>query len=241
LYVLATHTLLAATIIGPLKVERVDSSLVVTGIAPALPPSTKLRVQVEEIDNAPLGRSDPTMEDRDVRILPDHTFVAKLSCQEQYSAKGRSKPCGVPPFPDGKYQLQIRSHFNRSWQTIAVLKAVGVEVDSEGRSDLGNPRLLPDSPDLKQDDNSRFLKTVRTVVVGDPTSKTASKFRPAQVEKKILTGVRIGMTTGEVEASTWGKPRSIHRTIVADHVHEQWVYSGGYLYFDNGIPTGIQN
>jgi hypothetical protein len=239
---LVTHPLVAATIIGPVRVERVDSALVVTGIASALPPNTKLWVQVEKIDNSLLSRSDPAMEDRDVRILPDHTFVARVLCAEQFSAKGRSNACGVPPFPDGKYQLLISSHFNRSWQSVTVLKAVGVEVDSDGRSGLGNPKLLPVSPDLTHDEYSRFLKAVRTVVVGDPASKTASKFHPAQVEKKVRTGVTIGMTSDEVEDSSWGKPRSVNRTVVAGHIHEQWVYSGSsFLYFDDGILTAIQN
>jgi len=33
----------------------------------------------------------------------------------------------------------------------------------------------------------------------------------------------------------------VNRTVTAGHVREQWVYPVGYLYFDNGILTAIQN
>lgn len=53
--------------------------------------------------------------------------------------------------------------------------------------------------------------------------------------------VRIGMTAEMCRAS-WGSPYEINTTITAGGRHEQWVYSmKTYLYFDNGILTGIQN
>jgi hypothetical protein len=54
-------------------------------------------------------------------------------------------------------------------------------------------------------------------------------------------GVHIGMSETEVLQSKWGRPESVNRTITADGRHEQWVYSGGYLYFDDGVLTSIQN
>jgi hypothetical protein len=55
-------------------------------------------------------------------------------------------------------------------------------------------------------------------------------------------GVRIGMTSDDVLASSWGRPQSINRTTNAYGTHEQWVYGrGSYLYFDNGKLTSIQN
>lgn len=55
-------------------------------------------------------------------------------------------------------------------------------------------------------------------------------------------GVRIGMTQQEVLDSSWGKPKSINKTTNQYGTHEQWVYSmTGYLYFDDGILTSIQN
>lgn len=52
----------------------------------------------------------------------------------------------------------------------------------------------------------------------------------------------IGMSKEEVlKESTWGKPEKINTTIVLNTVHEQWCYDNDkYLYFDDGILTGIQ-
>jgi len=54
-------------------------------------------------------------------------------------------------------------------------------------------------------------------------------------------GVSIGMSEMEVLESSWGKPNKINRTTRASGTSEQWVYDGGYLYFENNILTAIQN
>jgi putative ABC transport system substrate-binding protein len=54
-------------------------------------------------------------------------------------------------------------------------------------------------------------------------------------------GAGIGMTAEEVKDGTsWGRPNHINRTITANGISEQWVYGGGYLYFNNGILTAMQ-
>jgi hypothetical protein len=53
-------------------------------------------------------------------------------------------------------------------------------------------------------------------------------------------GVAVGMTTAQVYASCWGKPKSINETTIASRNHEQLVYGGGYVYLDNGVVTSIQ-
>lgn len=54
-------------------------------------------------------------------------------------------------------------------------------------------------------------------------------------------GVRIGMSQEDVRASSWGKPNRISRTVSAYGIHEQWIYDGGYLYFEDGVLKTIQN
>lgn len=54
-------------------------------------------------------------------------------------------------------------------------------------------------------------------------------------------GVYVGMTKSEVLGSSWGKPRQINITTTADNSREQWVYDGGFLYFENNRLTTIQN
>ena len=51
----------------------------------------------------------------------------------------------------------------------------------------------------------------------------------------------IGMTTEEINNSTWGKPQKINKTSYSWGTTEQWVYSGyRYIYFEDGIVTAIQ-
>lgn len=53
---------------------------------------------------------------------------------------------------------------------------------------------------------------------------------------------RLGMTKAEVEASLWGKPIDINRTVTQYSTREQWVYGNGqYLYFTDGILTSFQD
>ncbi len=58
----------------------------------------------------------------------------------------------------------------------------------------------------------------------------------------VIKEPSIGMTKSEVENSTWGKPNKVNKTTTKYGVHEQWVYSGNkYIYFDDGVVTGIQD
>jgi hypothetical protein len=63
----------------------------------------------------------------------------------------------------------------------------------------------------------------------------------AVAARKRSEGVTIGMTPEDVHASSWGKPRSINRSVYSFGVHEQWVYGGSnYLYFRDGVLNSIQ-
>lgn len=63
----------------------------------------------------------------------------------------------------------------------------------------------------------------------------------AEKSRRRQEGVRIGMTAEEVRDSSWGVPAKVNRTTTAHGVREQWIYSGGYLYLDDGKLTAIQN
>lgn len=64
------------------------------------------------------------------------------------------------------------------------------------------------------------------------------KNRVAAAKKQ---GVSIGMSEQQVLESNWGKPRKVNTTTTANMVRQQWVYDGGYLYFENGTLRSIQN
>ena len=51
---------------------------------------------------------------------------------------------------------------------------------------------------------------------------------------------RIGMTKDQAARSLWRSPDSVNITETSAGTREQWVYSLGYLYFENGILTAIQ-
>ena len=75
----------------------------------------------------------------------------------------------------------------------------------------------------------KFLESVR-----QKASATEKKYKKSQ-------GVLIGMTEADVLDSMWGKPRKINRTTRASGESAQWVYDGGYLYFENGRLTAVQH
>lgn len=65
--------------------------------------------------------------------------------------------------------------------------------------------------------------------------------KKAEASRRRKEGVRIGMSPEEVIASSWGKPQHVNRTSTAYGTREQWVYGGGYLYFEDGKLTTVQN
>lgn len=67
------------------------------------------------------------------------------------------------------------------------------------------------------------------------------KLLAADKAKRRREGVTVGMTKEEVLMSSWGRPQHINTTTTARGTREQWVYSGGYLYFDDGVLTAVQN
>jgi len=51
--------------------------------------------------------------------------------------------------------------------------------------------------------------------------------------------IKGGMTKTRARLS-WRDPDQVHRTVVGNNVHEQWVYGSDYIYFENGILTAWQ-
>lgn len=54
------------------------------------------------------------------------------------------------------------------------------------------------------------------------------------------TAPTIGMTSAEVDNSTWGEPTSKNITTTASGTDEQWVYPNyQYVYIENGVVTAV--
>lgn len=116
-----------------------------------------------------------------------------------------------------------------------------------GRANEAFERLHPCNEKFT-DPTSKKLLADALIGARAANEKVAAKARAeaAKVEAQVRAakkreGVRIGMTQDDVVASSWGKPRKINRTTTAYGVREQWVYDGGYLYFEKGILTSVQN
>lgn len=72
----------------------------------------------------------------------------------------------------------------------------------------------------------------------DKMRREASSREAARVARGPVV---IGMSHEQVLASSWGKPKSINKTITGSTVHEQWIYSSTrFLYFQNGVLITIQ-
>jgi len=173
------------------KFERTSSSIVVEGTARVVPPGTKMWVIVKSINGKPVDESRNTIQSmEDVFISNDGTFKATI---KRYGSLDRYT------FPNGKYQIEFYASFSRAWQSIEVAKAAGVKLDAQGRSDLGEPRALPRSSDLRPQaiggTKVRFLKALRTIDVRRRTGEEPVRvFAPSVQVSKIQFRERWPLT-----------------------------------------------
>lgn len=112
---------------------------------------------------------------------------------------------------------------------------------------------------LKENKPSQAIETLRNCEpFAEKSAQAALLQRAINANSKILEDARkateamhrarraelwpaIGMSPEDVAQGRWGKPERINRTTTANGVREQWVYSQGYLYFDNGRLSAIQD
>lgn len=118
--------------------------------------------------------------DSKIIITPDKKFVANLTRHNQSTA--------YPPAP-GKYQVEFYAIFNRTWQEVPVLKAVGARLDEQGRAIDAEPHLLPASADLVKEEvlgsRVRVLKTQRTIELKNADSAGTSDLNTKKIVVEI--------------------------------------------------------
>lgn len=78
----------------------------------------------------------------------------------------------------------------------------------------------------------------------DETSITITSEEPKKEPMPGSAPLSIGMTQDEV-IKLWGRPYSIHKSLYASGLHEQWVYvqccaQRDYVYFENDKLTAVQ-
>jgi hypothetical protein len=88
-------------------------------------------------------------------------------------------------------------------------------------------------------DNAALLQASRSVLV---SIASVCQFEADNCGKGPA---HIGMTTDQAIRTAWCYPDKKNTTETAGHLHEQWIYQHGvehrgYLYFDNGHLTAIQ-
>jgi hypothetical protein len=84
---------------------------------------------------------------------------------------------------------------------------------------------------MKKCDTVSGLKRMKTL-----TSRYGSTTAKRIIEGKIWMGM-----TKEMTRESRGDPEDINRTVGSWGVHEQWLYNGTYLYFENGKLTSWQD
>lgn len=85
--------------------------------------------------------------------------------------------------------------------------------------------------------NVRFLKLIERGELSEARIAQHPDWSWAAIADRHI---HLGMTKEEVRES-WGEPKDINRTVSLQYTHEQWVYSGHYLYFENGLLATIQD
>lgn len=145
-------------------------------------------------------------------------------------------------FPDGsiayletdKIEYDISEYTSKSIKSKSKDDMYIVSVESDlfgtyGLDEYKDEKFFKENPDN--------LKSV--VLSINKANKIASE--KAYKKRMARGGVSVGMTMKQVRSSNWGRPLSINKTIVNGVISEQWVYpSNSYLYFNNGILSGIQ-
>lgn len=133
----------------------------------------------------------------------------------------------VDKYIDNYYQSKIE---NRSmpFGAIPIMKAMRTiePENTNNKNQLKQLEVQFTSHQKKEElDNLRRVKAAET----------------AERKRKKSRGVTIGMSREDVLASSWGRPEKVNKTTNQYGTSEQWVYPGGYLYFEDGTLTTIQN
>jgi hypothetical protein len=76
--------------------------------------------------------------------------------------------------------------------------------------------------------------------IAERKARLLKKYGGSIGEKIIKGEIWLGMTNEMVQDS-WGKPRSVNRSVGSWGIHEQWVYGNSYIYIRNGTLTSWQD
>jgi hypothetical protein len=188
--------------------------------------------------------------------LPDGTNVkynlwhldklsAKNNIEKVVAVQNKTLSCEI--VLDGKINPQemtlnsevFFNNNNQSEQVKQILGEKGQNLNGSNVKYTGDYKGLLFQDKLVYPDEQSYAAN-KTAIEKQQQKEEAVKKDKELAERKSK-GVSIGMTQEEVLQSMWGKPQKVNKTINGYGTSEQWVYDGGYLYFDNGKLTTIQN
>lgn len=70
-------------------------------------------------------------------------------------------------------------------------------------------------------------------------TRLKSKYKRKYIDLILAKQIQIGMTSSMVLES-WGEPGNKNKSVGSWGIHEQWIYEGEYLYFENGVLKSYQ-
>lgn len=118
-----------------------------------------------------------------------------------------------------------------------------IKTDDATPSSLTDLEIIKEKERIRKEEERILKEKIEKQVrqeIAEKEKRCLKKFGREITDLILVRKVRIGMTE-EMCEEAWGFPRKINKTTGTFGIHEQWVYDGGYLYFENGKLKVIQN
>lgn len=139
---------------------------------------------------------------------------------------------------DSIYLIELREKVKNDSIQYENQKKINNLIEKEQRIKDAKKQIVIKEKQKKQE---IAIKTTRKLENEKRRNLIINKYGKENGEAILNHKVKIGWTKAMCVAS-WGKPYDINRTTSAYGTQEQYVYSlKKYLYFENGILTGIQD
>ncbi|MCW2119866.1 hypothetical protein [Flavobacterium sp. 7A] len=177
-----------------------------------------------------------TKEDKETERIKEHNDLVKKNAEIEkqridkiYKEKKQS---------DSIYYVELKQKAKNDSIQYVNQKKINDLVEKEQRKKDAIKQIAINKKQKKQEIE---IKTTRKLENEKRRNLIINKYGKENGEAILNHKVKIGWTKSMCIAS-WGKPYDINRTTNAYGTQEQYVYSlKKYLYFENGILTGIQD
>lgn len=175
-------------------------------------------LKVDDLERAIAKRTPLVVEDSAIKEAVKDRYRLLLEAQKAKDAKELAEK----RIKDSILSVEQRMRYEE-------VRKTEIELEKQEKERIAERKRLEDKKKAvaEKAERDKFDKLL--------TKYGVSEFLNAIINKKI----KIGMTSAMV-IDSWGKPQSINKSVGSWGVHEQWVYSSAYLYFENGVMTSYQ-